>query len=145
MQARRILVLIDGIHTRELLAAVGEVLRPEDAELILVYVVGDAPRASLEMVRRRPGGLPMPPHLERSLSAAERGRADEALEEAARLAPPSSSVRTVLLEGAAGHAVVGLASRERATAIAFHAGPRGLGPIGRFIAEHSPCTVIVIR
>jgi nucleotide-binding universal stress UspA family protein len=146
MAERRILVLVDGIDSRELLGAVDEALRPGDAEVVLVYVVGHGPRAGLDMVRRRPGGLTMPPHLERSVSAAERQRGDEALDEAARLARPLAAiVRTVIVEGEPGHAVVELAARERATAVALRRGPHGLGPIGRFIADHSACTLVVVR
>lgn len=145
MEARRILVLVDGIHTRELLAGLGEIVRSDGTELVLVYVVGHGPRASLDMVRRRPGGVHMPPHRERSLSTAERARAGEALEEAARLVPPAARVRTAVLEGEPGHAMVELAVRERAVALVVRGAPRGLGPIGRFIADHAPCAVIFVR
>lgn len=146
MDARPILVLVDGMRTRDLLEEVGAVVHLSDVELVLVYVVGPAPRSSLDMVSHRPGGPRLPPHRERSISGAERGRAIEALEEAERLARSSGgSVRTLLVEGDVGHVMVELAERERAKAVVLRAAPQGIGPAARHVVEHGRCSVILVR
>jgi nucleotide-binding universal stress UspA family protein len=147
MATRRILVLIDGMHTAELLAEANDVLRLRDAEVVLVYVRGRTARHGLDLVRRRPGGAPMPAHRERSIAEAEQVRGEEALAEAERLAVPlADSVRTLLVDGEAGREVVELARRERADVVALRAGARGpLGPASRFIADHASCTVLLVR
>jgi nucleotide-binding universal stress UspA family protein len=144
---KRFLVLIDGIHTRELLAELDAVLRLAGADLLLVYVRGHAPRAGLDLVRRRPGGLRMPPHREHAIGEAERHRAADALEEAERFARPlAASVRTVFVDGEPGRAVVELAERERVDLVAVRAGRSGApGPAARFILDHSRCTVVLLR
>jgi nucleotide-binding universal stress UspA family protein len=150
----RLVLLIDGVRTHELLAELDSVCHLAESELMLLYVRGHSPRAGLELMRRRPGGLGMPPHRERGIAAAEQARAEDALDEAHRLALPLvASVRTVTREGEPGRAAVELAAREHADAIAVRVGgrdrpalgPAGLGPAARFISDHANCTVLLLR
>jgi len=148
------LVLIDGLHTADTLDSLARLLNLGEAELLLVYVQGPGPRAGLDLVRRRPGGHQLPPHRERELAEAEHEGAASALAEAEdrarRLAP---SVETIQLRGEPGRAVVDLAVQRRVDLIAVRAGgvdqaragPRSLGPLARFVADHSPCAVLLLR
>jgi nucleotide-binding universal stress UspA family protein len=119
-----------------------------------VYVRGPSPRAGLELMRHRPGRHGLLPHRERELAEAERAGGDEALEEAARLAASlAKEPKTLQLSGEPGRAVCEAATRERADLVVVRAagrdvppvGPRSLGPVARFITDHCPCPVLLLR
>jgi len=150
----RILLVVDGLHTHELLGSVARTAPLAAAELWLVYVRGPGPRVGLDMVRHRPGRHALPPGRERDLNEAEVARGANALEEAERLALPlASEVRTVQLDGEAGRVVCDLARAQGIDLVAIRAGgrdqpplgPQSVGPAARFIADHSPCPVLLIR
>jgi nucleotide-binding universal stress UspA family protein len=150
----RIVVLIDGLHTEELLSGADRLVRLRDAELLLVYVRGPGPRASLDMIRRRTGGVRMPPRHERGIADAEQARAERALDEAEAIARGlATGVRRLEVDGDPGPAVCNVAVRERADMVVVRAGgrdlpsmgPRSLGPAARFIADHCPCSVLLFR
>jgi nucleotide-binding universal stress UspA family protein len=150
----RALVLIDGLHTAEMLDSLARLMNLREAELLLVYVQGPGQRAGLDLMRRRPGGHQLPPHRERELADAEREGAASALAEAeARARQVAPSVESVQLRGEPGRAVLDLAVQRRVDLIAVRAGgrdhvsagPRSLGPIARFVADHSPCAVLLLR
>lgn len=143
---RRIVLLVDGLHPTELVAELDRACGLGDAELLLVYVRGQAPRRGLDMVRHRPGGVRMPPHRARVIDEAEGALSAQALDEAERRARGLARTVTRLeLEGEAGRAVVDIAARERADLIAVHAEPGHLGPAARFITDHARCGVVVLR
>jgi nucleotide-binding universal stress UspA family protein len=149
----RVLVLIDGLHSADVLDSLRHLLNLGEADLLLVYVQGPGARAGLDMVRRRPGGHQLPPHRERGVADAENESAATALAEAeARARDLARSVETVQLRGEPGRAVLDLAVEKRVDLIAVRtggrdqaAGPRSLGPIARFVADHSPCAVLLLR
>lgn len=145
-QMRKIVLLVDGIHAAGLVTELDRVVPLAEAELILVYVHGHSPRHGLELVRRRPGGAGMPPTREQGIDEAERQRGAAALAEAERAARSASSVvRTVDLHGGPGERVVELAARELADLIAVRATSGHLGPAARFICDHAPCPVVILR
>ena len=154
MSAMKVVLLVDGLDTAQLLDSLAALLPVQEAELVLAYVRGPAPRAALDMVRRGPGRHPLPPPRERELSAAEVERGERALSEAAELARSlASRVETVQLSGDAGHVICELAAHSRADVVAVRAGgrdqppagPRSLGPAARFITDHCPCPVLLLR
>jgi nucleotide-binding universal stress UspA family protein len=141
----KILVLIDGLHTREMLAALEHLVDLRRADLILAYVRGPGPRASLEMLRRRPGRHPIPPPRDRDIHEAEVSVGDDALAEAEALARATAAgVKTVHVAGEPGHAVCDLA-RSRGVDLTVVRAGRQLGPAARFIADHSPGPVLLLR
>jgi nucleotide-binding universal stress UspA family protein len=150
----RVLVLVNGFHTDELLDSLRRMLRLDQTELLLVYVRGPDPRAGLDLVRHGPGGHRLPPHRERELLEAERFGSASALEDAELLARALvGTVRTVQLDGEPGRAVCDLAVRELVDLIVIRAGgrnqppigPKSLGPAARFVTDHSPCPVLLLR
>ena len=141
----RVLVLVDGFHTRQLLDALNRLLPLQDTELLLVYVQGPGPRAGLDLVKHRPGGHRLPPHREHELASAEDAGAQTALAEATELARGlATHVETKQLRGEPGHAVCELALQSHADLVAIRA-PGTLGPVSRFVTDHSPCPVVLIR
>jgi len=150
----RVLALVDGFHTGELLDSLARLLSLHEAELLLVYVQGPGPRAGLDLVRHRPGGHGLPPHREHELAAAEHAGSADALAEAEKLASPlAGSTKTIQLRGEPGRAVCEIAARDGVDLVAIMAGDRGqarlgpgsLGPVARFVADHSPCPVLLLR
>jgi nucleotide-binding universal stress UspA family protein len=152
--ARRVLVLIDGLHTRALLDAVSQLVGLDAAEVLLLHVQGTSGRAGLELASRRPGGRGLPPHRARDLEEAELQSGAEALAEGvAAIQDRAASVETMELRGEAGRLVCDTAAGWRADLIAVRAGgrdrppvgPASLGPTARFITDHAPCAVLLIR
>jgi nucleotide-binding universal stress UspA family protein len=150
----RIVVLVDGMHTHGVLGALSRLVALDQAELILVYVQGSGPRAGLEVLRHSPGGPEIAPGRVREMAAAEEARGDDALAEAGRLAGPmAAAIKLARLEGEPGRVVCELAAGEHADLVAVRAGgkdqppvgPKSLGPAARFIADHSPCPVLLLR
>ncbi len=150
----RVLVLVDGLHTEALIDGLASIVRIDQAELLLVYVHGPGPRAGLDLVRHRPGGHRLPPHRERELVEAELLGSASALAEAElRARALVASVKSMQLAGDPGRAVCDLAALERVDVIVIRAGgrdqppggPKSLGPTARFVTDHSPCSVLLLR
>ncbi len=147
-------LLVDGLHTRELLDAAAEMGALRQSSLLLAYVRPHGAHAGMEMLRRRPGSPRPPAAREARIHEAEHERGVEALHEAATLAAPlAGSVDTVELDGEPGPAVCQLAVQCAADLLIVRAGGRdqpgpamrSLGPTARFIADHSPCPVLLVR
>ncbi|MHB8587498.1 MAG: universal stress protein [Candidatus Dormibacteraceae bacterium] len=150
----RVLVLVDGFHTGELGESLARLLRLDEADLLLVYVQGPDPRAGLDLVRHRPGGHRLSPHRERELDQAEFESSADAIAEAEKLARPlAATVETMEVRGEPGRAICDIAARKRVDLIAIRAGggdqpavgPKSLGPVARFVTDHSPCPVLLMR
>lgn len=152
--AKRVLVLVDGLHTHDLIDAVARVIALQDAAVLLLYVHPLAARAGLEMAGRRPGGHRLPPHRVREVEEAEHESGAQALAEAAgAVREVAVSVETSELHGEAGKLVCDSAASWRADVAVVRAGgrdrppvgPASLGPAARFITDHAPCAVLVVR
>lgn len=152
--AKRVLVLVDGLHTVELIGAVGRVLPLQGADVLLVYVHAAATRAGLEMAGHRPGGHRLPPHRVREVEEAEHQSGARALAEAAAaVRDVAETVELSELRGEAGKLVCESAARWLADVVVVRAGgpdrppvaPASLGPAARFITDHAPCAVVVLR
>ena len=150
----RVLVLVDGLHTEELIDGLASIVRLDQAELLLVYVQGPGPRAGLNLVRHRPGGSRLPPHRKRELVEAELVGGASALTEAeVRARALVATVKSLQLAGEPGRAVCDVAAGELVDLIVMRAGgrdqppvgPRSLGPTARFVTDHSPCPVLLLR
>ena len=150
----KVLVLIDGLHSREILDALARLVDLRSAELLLAYVSGPAPRAGLDLVRRRPGDRPLPPHRERELREAEDTAGGDALSDAETAARElGAAVDSIRLAGEPGRAICELADERRADLVVVRAGgwdrpPMGgpaLGPAARFIADHCRAPVLLLR
>ncbi len=150
----RIGLLVDGLHDREAIDRLSNLTNLAGAEILLVYVHGHGARGGFDLIRRRPGGHGLPPQREHELAEAEVRRGAEALADAARHAASLNvTVRTVELTGEPGREVCELAGRERLDLVVVRGagrdapplGPRSVGPAARFITDHCPCPVLVLR
>ena len=150
----RILVLVDGLHTKEVLETLAALVRLDDAGLLLAYVRSASSRAGLEMVSRRPGHGRLPPHRHAQVVEAEEASGAEALAEAADLVRgQAGSVEGLQVDGDAGRAICELAARRDVDLVVVRAGgrdrpalgPASLGPTARFIADHCTSPVLLLR
>lgn len=150
----RVLVLINGLHTSETFEALNRIIKLSEADLLVAHVRSPGPRAGLEVMRHRPGGRPIPAHRERELDEAEMAGGARAIAEADQIARSfATTVETAQLTGEPGRAVCELALSRRADLVVVRAGgrdrppigPASLGPTARFIADHSPCPVLLLR
>ena len=150
----RVLVLVDGLHSAEVLDAIAGIVRLEEAELLLAYVPFVGPRSGLDILSRRPGRRPPPPHRRAELLQAEDSSAEEAIAEALTLAGRyTTSVETVRIAGEPGRAVCRLAEQRNVDLVAVRVsgpdrpplGPGSLGPVARFITDHCPSPVLLLR
>jgi nucleotide-binding universal stress UspA family protein len=150
----RVLVLVDGLNTDELFEALARLLYLPNAEFLLVYVQGPGPRAGLDLLQHRSGVHLRPPPRERELVEAEVEGSTAALAEAERAAASlAAKVETAQVRGEPGPAVCDLARRAGVDLIAIKAGgrdlppvgPKSLGPTARFVSDHSPCPVLLLR
>ena len=150
----RILVLVDGLHTDELLEMLAGLVRLGDADVLLAYVRSASSRAGLEMVSRRPGHGRLPPHRRAQVIESEEAGGAEALAEAERLMRDhAASIDVLQVEGDAGRAICQLAARRDIDLVVVRAGgrdrpalgPASLGPTARFIADHCTAPVLLLR
>jgi nucleotide-binding universal stress UspA family protein len=148
----RILCAIGIRRGSELVRQVAAITREGD-ELVLLHVMDTGPRHDLDRLRG-----PLHPHHERhgDLDAAEEeaGKATlkEALAEAGRLGLAAAER---LERGRPEQVIVSLARELRAEVVALHArespqahprvGPPSVGHTARFVVDHSPTTVLLLR
>ncbi|HEY7067376.1 MAG TPA: universal stress protein [Chloroflexota bacterium] len=128
------------------------------SELALVHVVDRGPRHEWEQARERfVARAPLRPERAASLAVAERERGEAVLaraEAAVRAAGYAGAVARHLLTGEPGHALVEAAATLGADLVGLRAregpgpaphGPRSVGHVARFVLDHVPCPVLLLR
>jgi nucleotide-binding universal stress UspA family protein len=150
--------LLAGIAASGGLEPLGELdhlLSLRDQELVLVHVIDNSARGEMDLARGRLLPRPLPPHRLREIGQAERQAADATLREAAAAASAlGARPETVVAEGEPGRVISELAARRGCELVAVTAredrgverpGPRSLGHTARFVTDHSPCPVLLVR
>jgi nucleotide-binding universal stress UspA family protein len=154
MSGMKVLVLVDGQHSRDTLDRLSRLLELTGTELLLAYIEGPSGRAGLEMVRGQPVSRPMPPHRERELHEAEEVAGEAAIADAEAAARDhGAKTETIRIAGKPGHTICALADELRADLVVVRAGgkdrppigPGSLGPAARFIADHCRAPVLLLR
>ncbi len=150
----RVLVGIDLRGGTELLQRLNRLVPLQGGELVLAHVIDNGARGEMDLARARLVHRPIPRHHLRQVDEAEREAAREALEEAARVAQRlGAAAETVVAEGEPGRVLAILAAR-RACQLAVVAarsggegevGPHSIGHTARFLLDHSPCPVLLLR
>ncbi len=150
-----ILVAVDGYDTEAIFAELTRLLPLEGHELLFVYVHDTGVRGGMDLVRDRFHGRHLPAERAQTLSEAESEKADSILSEAAALATSKGAV--VHMEagsGEPGRVLARLAAERRASLIVIGARsgdgdlppwPKSLGHTARFVLDHSPCPVLLLR
>jgi len=155
MSSVRVLILVDGLHAREIVSAVARLVDLRSADVLLAYVEGPDARAGLDLVRQQgPGNRPLPPDRERELREAEESAGGAAIAEAeAAVREHGANAQPIRVTGKPGHAVCELAEQRRADLVVVRAGgrdrppigPGSLGPAARFISDHCRAPVLLLR
>jgi nucleotide-binding universal stress UspA family protein len=151
----RVLVGVARRGAPELLEDLDRLLPIRDMELLLVHVIDNGARGEIELARGRLLPRPMPPHRLRTLGDAERHAAQQALEEAVRAAASlGARTETAVAEGEPGRVISRLAEVRVCDLVALtvredrgaeRAGAHSLGHTARFVSDHSPCPVLLVR
>ena len=154
MERVKILVLVDGLHSRETFASLASLLDLRSSRVLLAYVTGPGPRAGLDLMRHGPRARPLPPHRERELREAEESAGGDAISDAEAAAREhGAETESIVLAGKPGHAVCALADQHDVDLVVVRAGgrdlpsigPGSLGPAARFIADHCRAPVLLLR
>jgi nucleotide-binding universal stress UspA family protein len=152
----RVLCAIDLRHSVEVVQRVLTLIGGVTPELLLAHVVDTGQRPDPE--RRGPFGRGPhhDPERERAMTEAETAAAQEALDEAQGEAERlGAQVETRLLRGRPEQELVSLAQEMGADLIALRlnefgerrpaTGPGSVGHTARFVLDHAPCDVLLIR
>jgi len=150
----RILCCLDGTNIEQLHNAVTKFAKEQGAVFGLLYVIDAGPKAEMERTRerllRRPGG-PLPPHVEK-IQQAEAASAQEILDEGLRYFPGAEPLQR---EGRPEREIVNCAAEWQADLIIIcpraeyggkpEIGPKSVGHVARFVLDHAPCPVLLVR
>jgi nucleotide-binding universal stress UspA family protein len=149
----RVLCCLDGTNGEQVSRAVSAFLKEESRAMGVLYVTDTGPREEMERQRERflrPPHPPLPRH--EQMRQAERASAQEILEEGSRLlggaeliertGRPEREIVQAALEWQA-HVIV-ICSRS-ATGGGPHLGPKSVGHVARFVLDHAPCPVLLVR
>lgn len=149
----RILYCLDGANIEQLSQALSAWGHLEEHILGLLYVTDSGPHAEIERKRR---GLLRPRHLEGPLAermrAAEGAASQDILSEGLRFFPGAQMLhrdgrpeREIVLSAAEWPAdLLVLCSRSPANTGPI-SGPRSVGHVARFVLDHAPCPVLLVR
>ena len=149
----RVLCCLDGTNTEQIHNAIEAFISAENLKLNFLYVIDTRPHQEME---RRTGPLlrharPDAPQFER-MHQADEEVAQEILSEA-RSAHPDAE--TVYRRGQPERVIVNYASEWNADSIFICprslqsggpiVGPKSLGHVARFVVDHAPCPVLLVR
>jgi len=150
-----VLVGIDLRGGPILLNALNHLLPLSGQEVVLAHVIDNGMRGELRLARGRLLPRPLPPHHLRAITEAEREAARAALDEAARAAEALGAIsHLVLAEGEPGRVLSRLVAEEGCHLAVVAArggrgpeppGPRSVGRTARFVLDHSPRPVLLLR
>ncbi|MDQ6920880.1 MAG: universal stress protein [Candidatus Dormibacteraeota bacterium] len=139
----------------ELLADLNRILPLRSMELLLVHVIDNGARGEIDLSRRRLLPRTMPRHRLHAIQDAERQAAKAALDEAAAAAEALGALgETLTADGEPGPVMSLLAQERGCDLVALRvredprterAGPHSLGHTARFVSDHSPCPVLLVR
>ena len=148
-----VLCCLDGTNLEQVSDAIVTLVPAETLTLSFLYVIDTRPHEEME---RRTGPLlrrprPDAPQIER-MHQADEGAAQEILEEARGVHP---NAETLYRRGQPERVIVNYAAEWNADMIVICPrspqtggpiiGPKSLGHIARFVVDHAPCPVLLVR
>jgi nucleotide-binding universal stress UspA family protein len=147
----RILCCLDGTNVAAVSGAT-EMLS-QDPVVAIIYVVDQGPHREIEHTRERFFRPPAPPPArERQMREVEQSSAREIVDEGLRYLPGAEVFQ---LEGRPEREIVNAAAEWRADLIVIcpraeyrdkrQIGPKSVGHVARFVLDHAPCPVLLVR
>jgi len=149
----RVLCCLDGTNMEVLQKASSTLLNNAELTIGLLYVIDSGPRGDIERTRERffrPHHLPTP--REEQMRQAEIATAQDILQEGLRY---FTQAETLQREGRPEREIVQCAVEWHADLVLIcprspefaspPSGPRSVGNVPRFVLDHAPCPVLLIR
>ncbi len=147
----RVVCCLDGTNLKTLSGGLALLVRAESFTAVFLHVIDVGPREELRL-RHRPHPFGRPALREGEIPEAERVTAKEILDEAAEAVP---GAELMLREGRPEREIVNAVAEWRADLILLcprthygerpHIGPKSVGHVARFVVDHAPCPVLLLR
>ena len=149
----RVLVCLDGTNVEQVSKATEMLSKTQSLTLGMLYVIDTAPRKDIERTRerflRRPGPTPS---RENEMEQAELAGAQDVLNEGLHYLP---NAETFQRQGRPEREIVNVAAQWQADLVIIcprgeyggkpAIGPKSVGHIARFVLDHAPCPVLLVR
>lgn len=149
----RVLCCLDGTNIEQISKALSSLLIADERTIGLIYVTDSGPHAEIERKRE---GLLRPRHpsgpLSERMRQAETVAAQDILQEGLRYLP---GTETLHREGRPEREIVNCAAEWNADLVIIcprspeyggpAIGPKSVGHVARFVLDHAPCPVLLIR
>lgn len=148
-----VLCCLDGTNIEQISNAIKQMLSDNQLTLGLIYVIDSGPHGDLERQRERFLRPPaLAPRRSEQMRSAEIGTAQDILEEGTKYLPgaqhiqytgrPEREIVTVAQEWHADLIVICPRSPQSAGPVL---GPKSVGHVARFVLDHAPCPVLLVR
>lgn len=149
----RVLCCLDGTNVEQVSKAIEILSTNQPLTLGIIYVIDTGPRKDIEHTRERllrPIGSPGP--REHEMQQAEHAAAEDILNEGLRYLP---NAETLQRQGRPEREIVNVAAEWGADLVILCPraeyggkpiiGPKSLGHVARFVVDHAPCPVLLVR
>ena len=149
----RVLCCLDGTNIEQISTTVSTMLHSENLTLALVYVIDQGPHGEMERQRERFFRSPtMKPRHKEQMQQAENATAQDILDEGMRFLSGATPFKR---EGNPEREIVRLAEEWSADLVVLcprstlsdgpSLGPKSVGHTARFVVDHAPCPVLLVR
>ena len=149
----RVLCCLDGTNSAQINTAVSQMLRADSLTLGLLYVIDIGPHGEMERQRERFLRRPeLPPARREQMRRAEEASAQDILQEGKRYL---SGAELLQRQGRPEHEIVQCAATWAADLVVIcprsprnagpQLGPKSVGHVARFVLDHAPCPVLLVR
>ena len=148
-----VLCCLDGTNIEQISRAVKQMLPANELTVGLIYVIDSGPHGELERQRERfLRGPALNPRRSEQLRSAETGAAQDILEEGTKYLPGAERIQRT---GRPEREIVTFAREWRADLVVICPrspqsvgpllGPKSVGHTARFVLDHAPCPVLLVR
>ena len=149
----RILCCLDGTNGKQVSKAREMLSATQPLTLGILYVIDTGPRKDIEHTRERFLRRPGPPRSrEDEMEQAELAAAQDVLDEGLRYIPNAETLRR---QGRPEREIVNVAAEWQADLVIIcprgeyggkpTIGPKSVGHVARFVLDHAPCPVLLVR
>jgi nucleotide-binding universal stress UspA family protein len=149
----RVLCCLDGTNARQVSKATEIFSTSQPVTFGILYVIDTGPRKEIEHTRERflrPTGRPL--SREDEMQHAEQGAAEDILNEGLRYLPDAEVLQR---QGRPEREIVNVAAEWQADVLITcprgeyggktKIGPKSVGHVARFVLDHAPCPVLLVR
>jgi nucleotide-binding universal stress UspA family protein len=149
----RVLCCLDGFNIEQISHAVSSMLPTDNLTLGAIYVTDSGPHGEMERQRERYFRTgPLSPQRKEQMQQVEQHAAQDILDEGSRYLPGAEQL---LKTGRPEREIVAAATAWKANMIVIcprspnkpdaPTGPKSVGHVARFVLDHAPCPVLLVR